>query len=512
MNSLARETILQALRDMGLQPEVQAATVHRQTVDTRHNVHVTLAVVHNIVVRKPGIAPGHAARPALLVATHYDSDANSFGAADGAAPSAAMLETLRALQAGAPLDDDVVFLFADGDKIGALGEQAFVQRHPLAGRIGLALKFGNLGNHGPLYLYDTHGAAGDAVRRWASAAPQAHGSSFMRELHRFAGHGIGPLTALDAPVLQLATVQGWLGRYDTPARLDGASLQHEGDTMLALVREFSVSPKEGAAAHPDMAYFQLPLLGTVLYPAWLLWPTTGLACLLLSSVCATALRRGHVDLGDLVKGAFGFALIASVPVAFLFFAGRQAPIFELAHDPSSGLPSAKHLAIAAAMLAALSMLLQHWLRRQYGAWATALGALVSIAVLLLAITWAMPGASYVLAWPLFAAAAALADLQSRRVAALPQPFALALLVAGLAPAVLLVLPALRDAHLCAGRPCPACAARHCQRACRNAASACPAGLLQGHADVERVVVGAQCRARRLVTQPFRRAGKTAPPG
>ena len=34
-------------------------------------------------------------------------------------------ETLRALQHGAPLANDVIFLFADGDKSGALGARAF---------------------------------------------------------------------------------------------------------------------------------------------------------------------------------------------------------------------------------------------------------------------------------------------------------------------------------------------------------------------------------------------------
>jgi hypothetical protein len=444
MNTQARAYILATLRGMGLKPEVQTATVHRQSIDAGHNVHVTLAVVHNIVVLKPGNAPGHESRPAPLLATHYDSAPDTLGAADGAASAAAMLETLRALQAGPPLADDAVFLFADADKIGALGEQAFVEQHPLAKRIGAVLSFRNLGNQGPLYLYDTAGPAGEAIRRWASAAPDARGSSFLRDVHRSAGQ-VGPLAALNAPVLAFATVAGRLGIYDTPARLALPSLQHEGDTMLALAREFARQPAPGPDAQQDVVYFTLPALGVITYPGWLVWPTTVLACLLLASVCRGAVRRGEADLIGLVKGTYGFALISAAPMAALFLAGRQAPVFELARDPLSGLPDMRVLAIGAAAVAALSIVLQRWLRNTCGACAAGLGALLWIAVLLVLATVAMPGASFVLAWPLFAAAAALADLQSRRVAALPRPLGLALLLAGFAPALLLIGPALRDA-------------------------------------------------------------------
>jgi hypothetical protein len=450
MNAQAREYILHTLRGMGLEPEVQQATVHTQTMDDGHNVHVTLAVVHNIIVRKHGIARGHASRPALLVASHYDSSPDSLGAAD-VAPAAAMLETLRALQAGQPPEDDVVFLFADGDKIRALGEQAFVQQHPLAGGIGTVLKFSNLGNHGPLYLYNAHGPSGAAIGRWASAAPLPHGSSFMRALHRLSGPGIGPLAALDAPVLQMATVQGWPGIDDSPARLDPASLEHEGDTMLALVREFSGRYVASVATTPDVAWFPLPWLGMVSYPAWFAWPVAVLACVVLAGACWNAIRRGHVEPSGLAKGAFGFALIAAAPVAVLFLAGQQATIFELVVEPASRLPNAKYLAAGAALLGAVHMLLQRWLRKQCGACASALGALVTAAVLMLALTLAVPGASYLLAWPVLAGAAAFGLAQSRRISTLRRPWRAALLVAGLAPALALILSTLRYA-LCIPSP------------------------------------------------------------
>jgi hypothetical protein len=193
-----------------------------------------------------------------------------------------------------------------------------------------------------------------------------------------------------------------------------------------------------------MSWFHLPFAGIVLYPALIAWTATALACLLLGSACLTACRQSQVDLRDVVTGAYRFALIAFAPAALLYLVGRQAPVFELARDASSGLPDTKHIACGAALIAGLSIILQRRLRERCGPYAASLGALATIAVFLFAVTLALPGAGYVLAWPLLAASAALADVQSRRPDALPRPLSLALLVGGFAPALLLVLPALRD--------------------------------------------------------------------
>ena len=50
-----------------------------------------------------------------------------------------------------------------------------------------------------------------------------------------------------AAVLHFATVDGPPGA-DIPERLSGASLQHEGDTMLALLRHFGDAPLPPAGA------------------------------------------------------------------------------------------------------------------------------------------------------------------------------------------------------------------------------------------------------------------------
>ncbi|GAB3417310.1 M28 family peptidase [Massilia agilis] len=442
MNASARAYLVATLRSMGLDPQVQTATVQRQSMDNHHNVHVTLATVHNVIVRLPGAARG---RAPLLVASHYDSAGDTFGAAD-AAGSAAMLETLRALRASPPLAGDTVFLFADGDNIGALGEQAFAEQHPLARQVGQTLRFRDLGNLGPAILQDVHGNAGVAIAAW-SASPNSRGSSFMREVSSLMpmAPATSSLAALAAPLLQFAAVAGQLGTFDTPALLDRATLQHEGDTMLALVRTLAGSPAS-TKVEPDQVWFSLPLLGMLHYPAGSIWPVTRITCLLVFGVCLLAMQQSQVEAVDIVKGAFGYALAAGVPLALFYLDGLHGALAQMVALAGPGNGALRFMGAAAALTAAVFIALQRKLCARIGAMAASLGALAWLAAVLVVASWAAPGATYLLAWPVIGAALALAALHAPWVRALPSSVRVKLLLAELAPPVALLVPAARDAY------------------------------------------------------------------
>jgi hypothetical protein len=137
--------------------------------------------------------------------------------ADGAA--SALLETMRVLRARPPLDNDHLFVFTDADAGQPMGARVFMASHPWAKRVRVALRFDNAGNHGPLELIGAAHADGLAVDAWTRDAPSPHGDSFRAEL--------------DARL---------------PQRLSSASLQHEGDTMLALLHRFGNASLPAPAA------------------------------------------------------------------------------------------------------------------------------------------------------------------------------------------------------------------------------------------------------------------------
>ncbi|WP_083685296.1 M28 family peptidase [Massilia putida] len=293
-NGRARDYLLARIRAIGLEPDVQVGTVSSTSWDWMSHAQITLATARNIVVRKPGVTRGGA----VLAMAHYDSRATTLGAADGGASAAALLEAMRVLQAGPPLDNDILFVFTDADAVQPMGARAFMQSHPWAKRVRVALRFDNAGNRGPLELFTAEHADGFAVDAWSRGAPAPQGSSFKAELDERLPQSAGaaPLAGGSFPVLHFATTQGslgWDGVHDLPQRLSSASLQHEGDTMLALLRRFGNATLPSTSSPPrGQVYFSLPLIGMVHYDYVLIWPLALLACVLGALACRAALRNG----------------------------------------------------------------------------------------------------------------------------------------------------------------------------------------------------------------------------
>lgn len=455
-NERARAYLVAQIRALGLQPLVQTGTTQAVSADMLANVRITLAEARNIVVRMPGSARGTGARQAILVSSRYDSNAGSPAAADGAAGAAALLETLRVLQAGPALDHDIVFLFTDADTGGlALGTRVFAETHPWAQRVRVALRFDHAGNRGPLALVDADGADGFALQAWARLAPQPRGSSFMAELLRGLPQRAAArtLAATGTATLQFSPIDGalgWDGMHDVPQQLSGATLQHEGDTMLALLRHFGTARLPAPSARGQV-FFVLPVVGPVHYPQWLVWPLTLLACGLNVAACRSAVRRLGIAGSDIVHGLFGFAFMAALAVFLTWLCRETLTGLQWRWDAAqladgSGL---RWQAWAFVLLpAALFALLQQRLHARLGSACAMLGAMLVAGAALLAASVAAPGASYVLAWPLLAAQAAwLALAAPGRQAwppARPRSSRIALLALAAVPAWVVIVPAAVD--------------------------------------------------------------------
>lgn len=111
-----REYLVTQLKAMGLQPEIQTTTVV-QPGDGGFGV----GRVQNVLVR----IPGKASTGAIVLDGHYDAADTGPGASDCGSCVVTGLETLRSIRAGTPLNNDLIFVFADGEEVGMLGAHAF---------------------------------------------------------------------------------------------------------------------------------------------------------------------------------------------------------------------------------------------------------------------------------------------------------------------------------------------------------------------------------------------------
>jgi hypothetical protein len=163
-----RDYLVAQLRNLGLEPQIQSAT----GVGTRY---ADAGRVQNILARMPGRNSGGSA---VFLVAHYDSVEAGPGAADDGAGSAAILETVRALRAGAPLLHDVIVLFTDGEESDLLGAAAFVREHPWAKDVAMVLNFEARGTTGRSLMFETGLGNLDTVRVLRTVPGVTAGSVF----------------------------------------------------------------------------------------------------------------------------------------------------------------------------------------------------------------------------------------------------------------------------------------------------------------------------------------------
>lgn len=217
----------------------------------------------NVIAKKTGRTSG----PAVLLLAHHDSTPATSGGHDNGLGAAVVLEIARQLAPAPPFAHDVIFLFDDGEEVGLLGAQAFLERHPDAGRIAAAVNVDGLGGPttfrfvGPGDGWMAGVAARGVSRPWASSLLSAFGrySSGFDDSRLFAERAI--------PNVVLAGIQGYQA-YHTPLdraeRVAPAVIAARGRSALELTRTLADGPLEPGLGRG--VYFDV--LGTWLFG----WP------------------------------------------------------------------------------------------------------------------------------------------------------------------------------------------------------------------------------------------------
>ncbi|MEO8135441.1 MAG: M20/M25/M40 family metallo-hydrolase [Betaproteobacteria bacterium] len=289
-NRRVREYIVQRLRELGLNPEVQ------QAIGVNRPGGVA-ARVANIVARKPGRGreDGRAGKAIMLVA-HYDSVPTGPGASDDGAGVAAILEAARWLGAAPALRNDVILLFTDGEEFGLLGAEAFVAHHRWSREVGLVVNLEARGHTGPSMLFETSPANAALIEGAARGVPTAVANSLTYEVYKRLPNDT------DFTVFKRAAMAGvnlaYLGgvthyhtALDSPANVDRASLQHHGEYLTGLLRAFGDAELPPPALD-DAIYFPAPLRGIIQYDPALALPLALIGCLLAGVLVWQAWRIG----------------------------------------------------------------------------------------------------------------------------------------------------------------------------------------------------------------------------
>jgi hypothetical protein len=188
-----------------------------------------------------------------------------------------MLEALRALKAGNPPRNDLVFLFTDGEEgagpRGGLGIRAFMNGNPLAHRLAVVFSFEATPDSSGLTLRAT--TPGDAwlLAQLRRASPPVFANSAVNTSDRDrSGNDFAAFPSTELVGAEFAN-EGAQVRYHQPgddvAAANPGAVQDDGETMFALARHFgNIDLSRAHRASADHVFFTAPLLGLVHYPTW----------------------------------------------------------------------------------------------------------------------------------------------------------------------------------------------------------------------------------------------------
>ena len=398
-----RAYVLAELAALRVPAEVQEAT----GIGTRYQV---AGRVHNVIARLPGAKPGG---PAVLLMAHTDGVPAGPAASDDGS-GVAVLETLRALRTGPPLEHDVIALFTDGEEAGLLGAAAFVREHRWASDVAATLNFDARGTTGRVYMFETGPGNLDMVRSYRGA-PDVNGTSLMVTVYRTLPNDtdLSELAILARPALNFAFADG-VDRYhtsqDNVAQLNPGTIQHEGEQALAITRALANGPLPRPATG-DAVFFDFPVIGLVLYPEGAARSLAVLSAVLLAITLLAIRRRERRWIRDPILGVLATIIAPALGGGAAYLAAIGLTRI---HSTLGGAPAFSGTYAVALTLLSLTLAAACWaLVRRWGSEAgTHAGALIVWTILTLFVSWKAPGASFFLLWPLVAASVA-ALLESR---------------------------------------------------------------------------------------------------
>lgn len=395
-----RAEIERRLAELGAEVEVQTTLGWADDPVSRT---FSAGTVENVLGRIRGKgAPG-----SILLIAHYDTVAQSPGAADDGAGVATLLEIARLLHAGPPPQRDVLFLFTDGEEEGLLGINAFLREHPASSTVAVSVNLEARGSQGASLLFETGHPNREWIDLWATSVPDPVGNSVASEIYRHLPNDTD-FTAVaqrKVPGFNFAFIEG-LGRYHTAAdrieALEPRSLAHQGNAALALARALSSQPALPKPRGGDAVFFDVCRLWVVRYSerTALALALAAVALCLIATGTALARRRAsmaRIGLALAAQLTITTALLGGLLGLWWLAAWAEPEVAARLHSwPEAWRSILLLLCVSsAAWVAGADSFAARWLRQAERSLSVL--ALFSLAALVTSV-WAL-GASYVFAWP-----------------------------------------------------------------------------------------------------------------
>lgn len=305
-----RAYIVKELEKLGLQPQVQEGFTFDQW-----RGYGNLVKPQNILARIKGTENGKA----LLLMSHYDSAPHSasYGASDAGSGIVTILESVRAyLASGAKPKNDIIICFTDSEELGLNGASLFVEEHPWAKDVALALNFEARGSGGPSnMIVETNGGNANLIKGFQEAGVEYPvATSLMYSIYKMLPNDT------DSTILREdGDIDGFFFAFiddhydyhtvnDTAENLDKNSLEHQGSYLMPLLTYYADADLTSVKSQEDYVYFDTAVATFIAYPFSWIWPMLILAIVLFVVLLVYGFNKKRLYKKAIGKGFGAFML------------------------------------------------------------------------------------------------------------------------------------------------------------------------------------------------------------
>ncbi len=302
-----RNYLVKEFQKLGLKTQVQEGFIMNQKWKS-------LDKSKNILAKIEGTGDGKA----LLIVSHYDSAlVPSFGASDAGSGVVTILESVRAyLASGKKPKNDIIILITDAEEVGLDGARLFVNKHPWAKNVGLAINFEARGSGGPSNMVvETNGGNKNLIKAFQEAnVKYPTASSLMYSIYKMLPNDT------DSTVFREdGGIEGYFFAFiddhydyhtanDTYENLDRNTLQHQGEYLLPLLHYFADADLSTLKSSEDNVYINVPIFKMISYPFSWVTPMIIVALLIFIILILFGIRKRVLTGKSMLKGFVPFLL------------------------------------------------------------------------------------------------------------------------------------------------------------------------------------------------------------
>lgn len=397
-NDSAKNYILDELRKLGLEPEIQQGIGIGSSFDRG-----LVGNTENIIAKMNGTNP----QRTILLMAHYDSKPNAMGAGDDASGVAAILESIRAIKSQEqPLQNNVWILFTDGEERGLLGAELFADEFEELDEIDLVLNFESRGSNGPSMMFETSENNGHLIPHFARATPYPAANSLMYTVYKILPNDTDMSVTKRAGLngLNFAFTEDFLHYHtilDTPENLSLASMQHHGSNLLGNVRHFGNTDFQ-LQSDTEFVYFNNLTGGLLYYPSGWSLPLAVVTALLFIAYLIFLFRTSQITIGRYLGSLILFLITVAIG-GLITFVGWQT--IKVLHPEYQWIIQGEvynhswYFLGFSCLVTGLFVGIYSWTQKKLSTQQLLSGPFTVWILLSLITAWYLPTAAYIFTWP-----------------------------------------------------------------------------------------------------------------